>query len=80
MGLAVASLLVIFTYVIQPQLPAILSTNSWIYAGFIAVCTAIGTIFLISKKQRWPAFLLSSCTIIALLAGGHQRIFAGAPL
>jgi RsiW-degrading membrane proteinase PrsW (M82 family) len=80
MGLAVASLLVIFTYVMQPHLPAILATNSWIYAGFIAACTAIGAIFLISKKQRWSAFLLSSCTIIALLAGGHQRILAGAPL
>lgn len=96
MGWWVASLLLLFSYGIQPYLDNFSETLSWIspilswffttlpdwvwYSGFILLAWAIISLLLVSKKQWRPAFFISTTTVLALITGMGERLLAGTGL
>ena len=93
MGWWVASLLLFFSYIVQPRLATlshtIFSTNSIRtalgtgnrgYSLFILLSGGIVSILLASKKQWRPVFFVSSATVLALITGIGEYLLAGTGL
>ncbi len=77
MGAWVASLLLLFSYVVQPRVADF--WNFW-YSAFILIGGGILSLILASKKQWRPAFFISSATILALITWIGERVLAGTGL
>ncbi len=95
MGWWVASLLLLFSYIIQPWLATlsqtIFSTSSLTilsnttadtrgYSLFILLGGVVLSLLLASKKQLRPVFFVSSATVLALITGIGEYLLAGTGL
>lgn len=85
MGWWVASLLLLFSYGIQPYLDTFSTIYTWFfttlpdwvwYSGFILLAWTIISLLLVSKKQWRPAFFISTTTVLTLITGMGERLLA----
>lgn len=72
MGSLVASALLIFTYIIQPQLPQ----YSIRYSIYIGIIWGLLSIVFAYKKKWWLLFFVSTTTVIAIITGIAEIVIA----
>lgn len=76
MGFLVASSLLVFTYIIQPYLKDY--TWSRLYSLFIIIIGGGLSLIFAHKRDRRGTFIISTMTIIAVITGTVEFLFAGA--
>lgn len=80
MGAVVASLLLAFTYVIQPYIQNLASQNNIFYSAFIALTWGIIAITFAAKRQWLGVFFISTITVLAIITGAIELFLTSAAL